>query len=488
MRLWLAAAVAGACAAWVSEVSAGDPEPEKAAGAAGHPWQPVRYKGRGYVYLEDVGRFYGLDHVRDGKRVSLRSDQVRLEALAGSRGLVLNGLNFHLSYPVLPWGDRVIVSNLDLANVIDPTLRPAALREPARLQTVIIDAAHGGLAAGFSGACGVEKEVTLDLARRLRHHLAEMPFEVRLTRDGDYDLSMEERLALAAAVPGESVFVSLHLGDGDPAARGLDVFTLPPPGTPGTYEDPEVSRRDDAFPPGNLNDRESLALAVAIQAEALRGNFRRGGLKRARFPELAGIGVPAVFCTAGYVSNSEDAALLGKPAYREQLAGALARGIRRYARVLEDGFEAHQARREQAPLVISGVKLFADQVRSEQGEKRRVRIDIRRQKAMTVDPLKLELQVFFFDLVNGRDLDLSTADPPAVEWISVLPDWKATDTEVVEVTYSLPAMTTEERKAFGQRFYHGFVCRLVYDGKLHDTHSDPANLHRALPHFTTVFP
>ena len=482
-------------AAWLSAVPASaaetkdsDNKREGTAGSAGRvDWKQIRYKGRSHVSFDQVAQFYGLKYVRNGRRVRLAGPRIQLEALSGSKGLILNGLRFYLSYPVLPWDDRVIVSNFDLANVIDATLRPSAQRDPAKLTTVIIDPAHGGRAAGVNGVCGVEKEVTLDLALKLRDQFSDKPLRVVLTREGDFDLSVKERLALAAAVEGEAVFVSLHLGDGNREARGLELFTIPPSGTPATYDKPSASL-DDAFYPGNINDRENLALAAAIQGQALRNKLMSVGIKRARFAELKGIAIPAVYCRAGFVSNPEDAALLGKPEYLDKVAGAIAGGIERYARAIGKGLDNHIRERENDPLVISRVEVFADQVRSLDGEKRRVRVDIRSQTSAAVDPEKLELQVYFFDLVNGQKLDLSTADPPKVEWISVLPDWKATDTEVVEVTYVLPAMSAEEEKAFGQRFYYGFVVRLIYDGMLMDSYSEPTNLRRALAHFTPVFP
>lgn len=461
---------------------------EPAASEPREPWKEVRHNGRAYVSLEDVGRFYDLSFNRDEKRARLMNESVKLEFITGTKGLLLNGLQFYLSYPVLPWGeDRVIVSNFDLVNVIDPTLRPSSERDPSQLQTVIINASHGGKDAGISGPFGVEKNFTLDLALRLKKQLADTPYRIVLTREGDFDLSIADRFALAESVKGEAIFVSLHLGNGNPNARGLEISTLPPPYTPATY-DPVDAEPDTSFYPGNINDRESLALAVAIQGQALRQKLRALGLKRSRYEELKGIDIPAVYCRAGFITNKEDVKLLRQPEHLDEIAKVLAGGIKRYASVMEEGIEQYTLRRAQDPLIISKIEVFPDQVRSLQGEKRRVRFDIRAHESTEIDPAKVDVQVYFFDIVNGKTLDLSAADPPAVEWISVLPDWKATDTEVMEVSYVLPAMNEEEFKAFGQRFYYGFVARLVYDGKLVDSYSEPANLRRGLPHFTTVFP
>ena len=108
--------------------------------------------------------------------------------------------------------------------------------------------------------------------------------------------------------------------------------------------------------------------------------------------------------------------------------------------------------------------------------------------AAIFDPRKIEVQVFLFEHVNGSEIDLSLADPPKVEWVSVLPDWHTSKTEVLRATYLRPPFGAAESKAYGKRSYLGYVARLVYDGKVMDETSSPQNLHRALYYFTTVFP
>jgi N-acetylmuramoyl-L-alanine amidase len=450
-------------------------------------WNEIRYKGRTYVSFQDAAHFYGLDHKRAGEAIYLNSKSVTIRAQTSSKALVLNGLTFHLSHPVLPWDDRAIVSNFDIVNVIDPILRPTALRDPAQLMTVILDPAHGGKESGIASDKSIEKITVLDLAQRIRGKLTGSTFRVVLTREGDIDLTVEERLMLASGVSGESLFVSLHPGKGNPRSRGLEVFTLPPPNTPATY-DAATARLDDSFFPGNINDRENMALAVAVQGQALQQRLVSAGIKRARFPELKGIAVPAIYCRAGFLSNREEAVQLATTEHLDKLAAAFADGIRRYAKVMARGVEQHVLRRSQESLVIADVEVFPDLVRSLQGDQRRLQIKIRANKHAEIDPAKIDLQVYFFDSVNRETLDLSTANLPKVEWISVLPDWKSTLTEVLEVTYYQPPQNAAELKAFGQRFYYGFIVRLVYNGKLIDAFSEPVNLKRCLPHFTPVFP
>ncbi|HEY6908357.1 MAG TPA: N-acetylmuramoyl-L-alanine amidase, partial [Myxococcales bacterium] len=101
------------------------------------------------------------------------------------------------------------------------------------MRTVVLDPGHGGKEPrslstpfGVRGPCGTqEKEVTLALARRVRARL-EPHLRVHLTRDGDCNLSLEERAALARRL-GASAFVSLHANEGRPGERGCETWVHP---------------------------------------------------------------------------------------------------------------------------------------------------------------------------------------------------------------------------------------------------------------------
>ncbi len=81
---------------------------------------------------------------------------------------------------------------------------------------------------GAEGRNGlVEKEVVLSIARRLRELLQErLGLQVILTRDGDRDLALDERTALANNNKAD-LFVSIH-ADASPSrdAKGSSVYFL----------------------------------------------------------------------------------------------------------------------------------------------------------------------------------------------------------------------------------------------------------------------
>jgi N-acetylmuramoyl-L-alanine amidase len=99
---------------------------------------------------------------------------------------------------------------------------------------IAIDPGHGGSATsdptqlwdpGVVVGAIMEKDITLDLAQRLRTLLQRERVKVVLTRTGDQYVEISERWNRAHAAAAQ-MFVSLHVNayDGDPSINGLAVF------------------------------------------------------------------------------------------------------------------------------------------------------------------------------------------------------------------------------------------------------------------------
>jgi N-acetylmuramoyl-L-alanine amidase len=98
----------------------------------------------------------------------------------------------------------------------------------ARLQTLVIDAGHGGDDVGVRGVKGtLEKQITLDVARKLKM-LIETRLGVRvvMTRDDDRAIAPDERDAIANNSKAD-LFLSLH-ANGAPSTtvKGTEVYYL----------------------------------------------------------------------------------------------------------------------------------------------------------------------------------------------------------------------------------------------------------------------
>ncbi len=86
-----------------------------------------------------------------------------------------------------------------------------AQAQPAGLNVVVLDPAHGGTDSGARGTGGIrESEIVLDFAIQVRHALEAQGFQVVQTRQGNDDPSFDGRSATANAQRG-AVFVTLHV-------------------------------------------------------------------------------------------------------------------------------------------------------------------------------------------------------------------------------------------------------------------------------------
>src|ERR1700681_3264078 len=146
-----------------------------------------------------------------------------------------------------------------------PTARAAAA-EPTFVvpspYVVAIDPGHGGSPTsdptqlwdpGVVVGAIMEKEITLDLAFRLRTLLSKEKVKVVLTRTGDQYVEISERWNRAHA-SGARMFVSLHVNafDGDPSINGASVLYPKPDSLP-------FAQAIDTGLPQALNGLPSLA-------------------------------------------------------------------------------------------------------------------------------------------------------------------------------------------------------------------------------------
>jgi hypothetical protein len=112
------------------------------------------------------------------------------------------------------------------------------------------------------------------------------------------------------------------------------------------------------------------------------------------------------------------------------------------------------------------------------GERQTLRIPIIRPANgdSQIEPTAVNVDVFFYDLVNGNKVEPTRADPPVANWVAAPVDWAGEGIEPLDVVYFLPQMTTDEIKNHGERRFHGYVVKLYYQNKLQVTAAEPSDL------------
>ena len=230
----------------------------------------------------------------------------------------------------------------------------AAPSAPRQL-LVVLDPGHGGARAGAVGPSGLrEKDLSLRIARRVAERCeAELGAKVVLTRTGDREVPLAERVAFANRRRA-SLFLSIHANSmptphSRRVTRGIETYFLSadPSGAAAAalaarenLDDRPRTRRDrgstdvdaileDLALTAAHADASRLAYAVQQRLVAATGAPDRG-VQQAPFFVLTGARMPAVLVEVGFVSNPEEERLLASSAYEATIAEAIVRGIADY--------------------------------------------------------------------------------------------------------------------------------------------------------------
>ena len=273
-----------------------------------------------------------------------------LFSLAGSTYFVANG-----SAPIPLGVMRAAIIPPIPATTDDPQhlQRVAAAAFPLAVRRVVLDAGHGGTDPGASSLGLEEKNVTLDIGRRLRRILENNGFDVVVTRPDDRTLKLRERARLANTSRSD-IFVSIHVNSivNHTSSHGVETYYLGPTNDPSLtklaadensmsgYSMADLRKLLDGVYADARRD-ESQQLAAKVQQQ-LFGQLRSAdpglenwGVKRAPFVVLVATDMPAILAEVGCMSNRSEAAMLGRPDYRQKIAEALYRGIHAYAGAAE---------------------------------------------------------------------------------------------------------------------------------------------------------
>ena len=285
-----------------------------------------------YVPLRRLASNCGLKvYPGKGDRVSLRSRWSRLEFEGDSRRTRLNGVTVWLHRPVLKVRGHWGVARADWEAVVDPVLRSRTRQRDAGYRVVMLDPGHGGRDRGATGKRSVEeKRVVLDVAKRVRAHLAQDGTKVYLTRDGDRFIELEERSRLAVRRKAD-LFVSIHINSAaNTDARGLETYVLSAAGFPSTAETAAPRTRPRAHA-ANGHDAANAVLGYHLQRRLLAspGGEDRG-VKRSRFAVLRNSPCPAALVECGFVSNAVEENLMLDAAHRERIALGIYNGLTDY--------------------------------------------------------------------------------------------------------------------------------------------------------------
>ncbi|MBZ5596748.1 MAG: N-acetylmuramoyl-L-alanine amidase [Acidobacteriia bacterium] len=217
-----------------------------------------------------------------------------------------------------------------------------------KIGKIVIDPGHGGHDTGTIGPNGLlEKDLVLDVAKRLGKQLERLGAEVVYTRTDDTFIPLETRTAIANQEQAD-LFVSIHANSSDdPDARGVETYYL---NFTSSADALEVAARENAVSEKSIHELQDLVKKIALKEKieeshefasdvqhalhsglsAKSPGIRDRGVKKAPFIVLIGANMPSILAEISFVSNPGDERRLKTPEYRQKIAESLYRGISKY--------------------------------------------------------------------------------------------------------------------------------------------------------------
>jgi N-acetylmuramoyl-L-alanine amidase len=227
------------------------------------------------------------------------------------------------------------------------TLLPSTVPQK---HVIVIDPGHGGSETGAVGPDGTnEKDITLAIARKLKSILENSGNRVILTRDGDQQITLDDRTALANNNKAD-LFVSIHAnatlrGYG----KGAETYYLSTQATDdetrnlAAVENNAIGLNQEASGVGNdlklilwdmaqteyLSESSQLAEMVQKEMNETLGVTNRG-IKQAPFRVLMGATMPAVLIEIGFINNPAEEKMMKDSDYQLKIAKAIFRSVQAF--------------------------------------------------------------------------------------------------------------------------------------------------------------
>ena len=254
------------------------------------------------------------------------------------------------------------------------------------INTVVIDAGHGGPDAGAVGRLYKEKDINLDVALRFGRMISEHYPDVQViyTRKTDVLIPLAERGDIANRAKAD-LFISIHINSNkssspsgvsvyvmgvDKASKNMDVAMKENDVI--TYEE-DYSTRYQGYKPGSTESlimfslmqyayqTQSCLLADMVQKQFVSNTqMQDRGVRQAGFLVLWRAAMPSILCEFGFISNPAEEKFIGSKKGRET-----------YARSLFNAFSQYKVRSEgRGTLIVLDSDGTSRQEESGQADKR----------------------------------------------------------------------------------------------------------------------
>ena len=315
--------------------------------------QTIMFHNTRYVPLLNFCDYYRLDCNWDlvSQRIELKKDSKSVVLRPDSSYALVDGRAMTLDYPVEYKSGAAYIPTKTAVYIAEKVFGlkkvPGLVPKTYEIRTVVIDPGHGGKDPGARGKYGTrEKDVVLDVARKMKKDLEKSGLKVYLTRSSDVFIPLDKRTAFANSKKAD-LFISVHANASRYSrAKGFEVYYLSEATDDNARalaaaENASLKFENISTPTEwdlklSENRRVSKELSYYIcNITSNKLSMKKRGVKGARFVVLKGALMPAVLVEIGFLSNKREESNLKSSAFRSKIADAISGSVLSYKKEYE---------------------------------------------------------------------------------------------------------------------------------------------------------
>ena len=193
--------------------------------------------------------------------------------------------------------------------------------------TIFLDPGHGGRDSGAFYYNVAEKDLNMQIYRKLRSKLEELGYKVLTSRDSDIDVDFVTERSRMVNKTNSDIFISIHFnatGSAYSKASGIQTYSY--------SDEPDYPSKINKYwhnHPDRMSESKRLAAAIHSSLLAETG-AKDAGLLESSFAVLRETAKPAVLLELGYMDNFTENQQIRDDRYQDRLVAGIVKGIQKY--------------------------------------------------------------------------------------------------------------------------------------------------------------
>ena len=194
-------------------------------------------------------------------------------------------------------------------------------------KTIFLDPGHGGRDSGAYYYNVAEKDLNMQVYRKLRKKLEELGYKVLTSRDSDIDVDFITERSRMVNKTNSDIFISIHFnatGSAYSKSSGIQTYSY--------SDEPDYPSKINPYwhnHPDRMSESKRLAASIHSSLLAETGAKDAGLLERS-FAVLRETAKPAVLLELGYIDNFAENQQIRDSHYQDKLVAGIVKGIQKY--------------------------------------------------------------------------------------------------------------------------------------------------------------